>query len=774
VSAWRPALAERALLHPRHVVLVGAVAGLLGGGRLPAAALAAAALALAAAALVVPLVARPAAAAALAAVVIAAACVAQERTAALERTRLGPDVGRSVAGTATVLAAPRADAFGGRRVLVRFRDEPVLLRVAGWSAGTRAAGPPALGAGEVLAVAGRLRPPDLAARAVHAHATLRATAVRSTGRRRGGLLGVVDGVRRRAEDVLAAHLPGSEAALLRGMVLGDDGAMPDADRDAFTAASLSHLTAASGQNVALLAALALGIGAIAGIGIRLRWALVLALIAIYVPLAGGGASIQRAGVMGGATIVAALAGRPASRWYGLLLAATATLALDPRAAGDAGWQLSFAAVVGIALLAGSARDRLRGRGVPRALAEATAVTLAATIATAPLIALRFDQASLVAIPANVLVAPAVAPVMWLGMSAAALGQVAPAAGGLLVAPAGPLLGYVIGVARAAARVPGAQADVPTVAVAAACALAAALLAWRRGDPAPAGARPRLGRRRRLTAMAAAAVAVLAAAALLLVAHRGLAPPPAGTLRVTALDVGQGDATLLQAGGHAVLVDAGPPGAGIVAALRRAGVGRLDALVVTHPQADHDGGAPAVLAALPVGLLLDGRGGDRSATSSALDGPLRRHGTRITAAQAGQVVRAGPLTLQVLWPPAGPAAPGTDPNDRAVVAVAGAYGARALLTADAESPVLAPLALPAVDVLKVSHHGSADPGLPAVLDRLRPRVALIEVGAHNTYGHPTPSTLAALRAAVPIVRRTDQDGTLRVDVAKGAATVATAR
>ncbi|MCW2986132.1 MAG: fold metallo-hydrolase, partial [Conexibacter sp.] len=137
-----------------------------------------------------------------------------------------------------------------------------------------------------------------------------------------------------------------------------------------------------------------------------------------------------------------------------------------------------------------------------------------------------------------------------------------------------------------------------------------------------------------------------------------------------------------------------------------------------------------------------------------------------------VLRAGPLRLDVLWPPPGRAAPGADPNDRAIVALASAYGATALLTADAESDVLTPLGLPPVDVLKVSHHGSADDGLPTLLDRLRPRIALIEVGAHNTYGHPTPSTLQTLARSVPTIRRTDRDGTVRVDLQAGRATVVT--
>ena len=119
-------------------------------------------------------------------------------------------------------------------------------------------------------------------------------------------------------------------------------------REDFQRSGLAHLLAVSGQNVMLLALLVLAAGALLGAGLRARLLTALALIAVYVPLAGAGPSIQRAGVMGAAGLVAALAGRPASRWYALGLAAAVTLALNPRAAGEPGWQLSFAAVVGAA------------------------------------------------------------------------------------------------------------------------------------------------------------------------------------------------------------------------------------------------------------------------------------------------------------------------------------------------------------------------------------------------------------------------------------------
>ena len=801
LALWRHVGADHGMRHPRQLLLAAIVVGLVLGPWAPASVVAATALTVAFGALTLPVVRRPAAVLTLAVALLGAAWVAQARTAALEQTRLASSFGQSVTGEATVLAPLRVDAYGGRRALVRWRGEPVLLRVPSWMVSRGEARVDALRVGDVVAVRGGLRPPDLAGQAVHAHATVRAGELTATGRRRGGALGVVDGVRRRAEHVLDGHLPPAEAALLRGMVLGDDAAMSDDLRDAFKAASLTHLTAASGQNVALLAALAFGLCAVAGVGIRARWMLVLALIALYVPLAGGGPSIQRAGVMGAATIAAALAGRPASRWYAVLLAVAATLLLDPRAAADPGWQLSFAAVIGIATLAGPARERLRQRGLAAPVAEAVAVTCAATLATAPLIVIHFDRVSLVALPANVLATLAVAPIMWLGLAAAALGQVAPVLASPLVVVTGPLLGYLVGLARLAAGLPGAQVTLPLSALIVLCALAAVLVTapvtsarqrkWRaarrapvaegrlsprqwffsRGEP-DAERRLPTSRRRRALLVAAILIAVAAAVGPGLISPRTLAPPPDGTLRVTALDIGQGDATLLQAGGNAILVDAGPAGAGIAAKLELAGIRRLDALVVTHPQADHDGGAPAVLAALPVAMLLDGRGGDRSPTSVAIDAPAQRARTRIAAAQAGQVVRAGPLTLRILWPPSGPVTPGTDPNDRAVVAVAEAFGATALLTADAESPILAPLELPSVDVLKVSHHGSADPGLPALLQRLRPRVALIEVGAHNTYGHPTPVTLQALATVVPVIKRTDRDGAVRVDLRAGQAMVTT--
>ncbi|HEX4753998.1 MAG TPA: ComEC/Rec2 family competence protein, partial [Solirubrobacterales bacterium] len=280
-------------------------------------------------------------------------------------------------------------------------------------------------------------------------------------------------IRERAEVGLGEGMPGREAALARGFVLGDDDGLDQSTKEDFIRAGLSHLTAVSGENVTLLALLALPVLAAFGVPLRERLVWTIALIAVYVPLAGSGPSIQRAAVMGVAGLLATLTGRRTSRLYALGLAAVVTLAVAPGVAGNVGWQLSFAAVLGILLLAAPIREWLLvrldrglrpataegdGRGGRRrrrpqsrgrwrrALAEGIAVTVAATLTTAPLIAYVFEEISLTSLVANVLALPAVAPAMWLGMVSAALAQIP----GVPLAPLNGLeallLGYIAQVA----------------------------------------------------------------------------------------------------------------------------------------------------------------------------------------------------------------------------------------------------------------------------------------------------------------------------------------
>ncbi|HLM27629.1 MAG TPA: ComEC/Rec2 family competence protein [Thermoleophilaceae bacterium] len=740
---------------------------------------------------------------ALAAALVAGAAFGSLRLAAVDRAGERLAEGARIEGRAHLLERPRRSAFGSRAAVeliagsgagmrLQARSHQYLrwpagadpgweLRVRGRFASVAAVSRRPRGTGGFDAGA-YLRSRGLAGE-------LQLDAVAASGRSRGGLAGAVDSMRGRAERAIGRGFSPSEAALLRGMVLGQDEAIDEDVRDSFRASGLAHLLAVSGQNVALLCALALPLVAALGAGSGVRVAALLGLIAVYVPLAGAGPSLQRAGVMGAAALVAMAASRPASRVYALLLAAAATLALNPRATGDVGWQLSLAAVAGIIVLAPQLRRRL-GR-LPRPLAEGVAVTVAATLATAPLVAHHFGSFSAVSLPANVLALPVVPVIMWAGMLATAAGQLAVlgppfdvlgnGAAAVLGQLAAPLLGFLANLAERFAELPGAQLPLPlgSRAAVAAAYLLSALGVWAARGAARSFERS-LGRR--LGARCAAAEALwgslsrgtrrallglLGAAAILLgVVGLGRDPPP-DEPTVSFLDVGQGDATLIQApDGSAVLFDGGPPEGGVVRRLRRAGVRRLSLVVATHHSRDHHGGLPAVLSELPVDLFLNGGDGTDDPAFRALERTAARRRIRSIPARAGLVLRAGSIAVRVLSPPPRPPGPPPeDPNPRAVVALVEVSGMRLFLSADAESEALLPLDLPAVDAMKVPHHGSADPGLPQVLRRLRPRVASIPVG-ENTYGHPTSSTLRSLRAAGVRTFRNDRDGTVKVGLHGG--------
>jgi competence protein ComEC len=234
------------------------------------------------------------------------------------------------------------------------------------------------------------------------------------------------------------------------------------------------------------------------------------------------------------------------------------------------------------------------------------------------------------------------------------------------------------------------------------------------------------------------------------------------LRVTFLDVGQGDSVLLETTSARVLVDEGPPEADVAGQLRRMGIRSLSAVVLTHPQRDHVGGAADVIRRLHVSAVLDpglaATGPEREEAVAA----ARERRVPLRIVRAGSEFRAGGLVLRAFWPP-DPGSPAEDPNLNALVFVATYGQTDVLLTADAESDVTARLPLEDVELMKVAHHGSADPGLEGELRVLRPRVAVISCGRNNDYGHPRPETLAALAASPGLaVYRTDLDGRVVVE------------
>jgi competence protein ComEC len=580
------------------------------------------------------------------------------------------------------------------------------------------------------------------------HVVLEAGSVRVVGRR-GGLSGAVDSLRASLEGRIAPGLAGERRALVQGVVLGADEGLDRELRDRFRASGLYHILAVSGQNVAYVVAGVLLGAWLAGIPRVIAQVSALAAIAAYVLVVGLQPSVVRAGVVGALACLAWLAARPRDRWYFLLVGAAVLLAWSPYSLLDPGFQLSFAAVAAIFVAVPRLERRLDGYPVPRALAAVLAVSVACSLVTAPILWLHFGAVPLLSVVANALAAPVVAPILGLGLGAAGVGVLIPAAAFALAWVNGWLVSYLAACARLVGGLPFAQTSSLPVLVGLAGAIVLCVLARR------------LPARVRAEILVAAGL-VAAAVGVWVAVPRAPSPAPPTGLRIAFLDVGQGDAILLQTPAHAVLVDQGPPEAHVARQVGALGVGRLDLLVLTHPQRDHVGGAAEAIRRLDVEAILDPLQPNENAYEDDAVDAARDRDIPILAARAGQGYRLGRLRLRVLWPD-GPGREGEDPNEHPVVLLASYGEADALLTADAESPVTGNLALPPVEILKVAHHGSEDAGLPALLERLQPRLAVISVGANNDYGHPAPPTLGALaRMSELNVYRTDRDGAVLVE------------
>ena len=566
--------------------------------------------------------------------------------------------------------------------------------------------------------------------------------------RRGGIGGLSDRLRRHVAHAVTAGISGERRAVLLGIVLGEDEGLSAGLQDSFKRSGLYHLLAVSGQNVAFVAGAALGLAWLLGVPRLAAEVVAVGAILAYVLAVGWQPSVVRAGVAGALASLAWLLSRPRDRWHFLVLGAGVLLAWTPASLLEPGFQLSFAAVAAIFLLVPPCVRVLEGYPVPRWAALAIAVSSACGAATAPILWLQFGQVPLYSLLANVLATLAMPPLLGLALVGALVEPVLPSATVALASLNGWLAAYLAACARAVSGLPYAQVGSGYAVATLLAAPVAAVLLWR------------LPRWRRLRV--AACAGVLAPALLVWQLWPDGTPPPPTGLRITFLDVGQGDAVLVQVPEGTVLVDQGPPEADVARQLRELGVRRVDALVLTHPQLDHIGGAEGVLEQVAVARVLDPRLATESALSTQVLNAARARGVPVIETRAGATWRLGRLRLHVVWPD-GPGLPGDDPNTRAIVLVASYGSVDALLTADAETEVTARLLSRPIEILKVAHHGSEDPGLAAELRELRPAVAVISAGRGNSYGHPRPETVAALRAVAGLrLYRTDVHGRVTVE------------
>ena len=670
------------------------------------------------------------------------------RLDALEASVLRPEIGRAAEVRATVTGPVRRSVFALRlpAEVRRFDDRSVRERVLLELPLGRS--PPQ---GAVLAFRATVAPPRgpedgfdergwLARRGVHV--VLRGRDWRIVGRR-GGIGGLSDRIRAHVAHAIAPALEGERRAVLAGIVLGEDEGLTEDLRESFKASGLYHLLAVSGQNITFLALGVLGLAWLLGIPRVAAELGAIAAIAAYVLAVGWQPSVVRAGVAGGLASLAWLLSRPRDRWHFLALGAAVLLTWTPASLLEPGFQLSFAAVGAIFLLLPRIRSALEGYPLTGWLREAVAVSAACGAATAPILWLQFGSVPVYSLPANALVTLAIGPLLGIALVGSLLEPLLPSAALALGWLNGWLAAYVAACAQVIGGLPFAQVG----SGAAVCILL--------GTPLALVVLQRLPRWRRPLALASAA-AVVPALLVWQLAPEARLPPPTG-LRITFLDVGQGDSILLQVPEGTVLVDQGPPEGEVARQLSRLGVRRLSALVLTHPQRDHVGGAEEIVRRLGVDRLLDPHlTASGSFQQDALAAAADR-GVPVVETRAGDGFRLGRLRLRVLWPNRAGAAT-EDPNRLPIVLLATYGEVDALLTADAETDVTAPLVSRHVEILKIAHHGSADPGLASELRELRPAVAVISCGRNNDYGHPTPSTLAALRDSPGLqLYRTDEDG-----------------
>jgi competence protein ComEC len=651
---------------------------------------------------------------------------------------------------------------------------------------------PAYSYGDMLLVEGKLKSPPrfddfdyagyLARQGIHSTMLYPRIEVLDQGRGFPVLAGIYS-LRHRLADTLAEVMSEPQASLVQGVVLGMRSNIPESLRDDFTSSGTAHLLAISGLHLSIITGILLGMtGRLFGRRYHIYLWVTLLAVWTYAVMTGLHLPVVRAGIMASIFLAAEMLGRQRSVLTALSFAAAIMVVIDPQILWQASFQLSFLAITGLVLIAPRLQilgdttvNKVLGEGravtkMASSITDALSITLGVIIAVWPVIAYHFGTVSLVAPVATLLALPALPLVMVTGLLSAGLGIIALPVGQVFGWVSWVFASYMLGVVSGMASLPFASVAVGTVDIRLVWAyyLVVAGVLWtvhRRPDlsgviPRATGIISGLPKKWTMPVLLAAAVlAVLAAATM-----------PDDKLHVSFLNVGQGDAVLVQVHNQDILVDGGPSARDLTLELGRAipfWDRTIELVVLTHPHADHLTGLIEVVERYRVRHIL--------ASELDYDSPLYEEwlrlieakGIPITIARAGQRIELGTndVFLNVMNPPF-PITDGATADDTGVVIRLDFKEVSFLLTADISSDIESELIVRQASlsstVLKVAHHGSATSTSQRFLSTVNPTLAVISVGADNKFGHPDEEVLASLEAEIgeENVYRTDEHGTIR--------------
>lgn len=654
-----------------------------------------------------------------------------------EHSRFG---GRTVTAVVDVVRVEgRGEAFTGRQQA---------HLTSGWDNGAELA---TLVAGTTAQASVRLAPTDSGPSVAFASLRSPPQIVRPPGRAATAVEGVRAGLRAAVED-----LPIDRRALVPALVVGDVSLQTAELTDDFRTTGLTHLTAVSGANLSLMLAFLLTVAR--WLGVRGRWLHVVGVagVVIFIALCRTEPSVLRASAMG-LVALAALGGhaQPGKGARHLCTAVIALVLIDPWLGRSVGFALSVLASAGIIGWSALWRDRMTW--LPRPIAEAVTVPLAAQLATQPVVTAISGEVSVVGLVTNALAGPFVGPATVLGFATAGLSVVWLPAAEFTGWLAGWCAQGIIWVAGAGAGLPGAAWTWPTsaaglVVIGVGCVAGFLLCGWLLAS--------------RWSSLGASAVMIA------LVAQPQIVPgwPPDAWL-VVACDVGQGSATVLRAGERAaVVVDTGPDPRLMERCLDQLGIHSVPLLVLSHYHSDHFEGRSAILGRRPVGMVLVSPLASPAGAAERVRAETASLGVPLAAAWPGQQLRIGDVRWRTLGPVSVPQVVATSDgessaeNDAGVVAMAEVGGLRVLLTGDVEPTgqraLLRAGAELRADIVTVPHHGSGRQD-EAFLRAVGPGIALVSVGEDNDYGHPASRTLRLLEQSGQQVLRTDLQGALAV-------------